>query len=213
MNTPAREREPSAEHDPASEAAGDRFDAAGHPLLLNRAVSILCTASGSVSIGRTFGIAAAANQWKLHLYVSGWLLALIIIFATTPRTGALALALTGLAFYRLQDLLFASLSDALELGFQHFNWRGRLIILLVNIAEIVLIFGIANYVLSDASTTAASGSGHRFDALFASWVNFPPLGGGSVPTTVGARALTMAETGVGFLMVVMALSAFISRRS
>jgi hypothetical protein len=205
-------------------------------LAINALAAGLCWLSRHVSLGSLPWLLGGDNlvkrQWLLHVYVLGWLLALGVFLFVLPGDGSLGIGpfqiplvwlIPFVAFYRLQDLLFASLDDALGITgiFPKVNPLARVLILFVNVAQLVLIFAIAyRYILGSTLDTAtgrlsafASGpSVHiRFDYLFLSWNSLPPLGNGYQAEDLPARLLTMAETGTALLLIVMALSAFVAK--
>jgi hypothetical protein len=49
----------------------------------------------------------------------------------------------------------------------------------------------------------------RFGAFFLSWISLPPLGGGAMPLSTMARALTITEEATGLLMIVIAVGRFL----
>jgi len=190
-----------------------RSSTGGGPLLLNQTAALLCAASGTVSLTRLIKAGEVDNQWRLHLYVMAWFVVLVGLLWIGPGPGIWLLAVP--AFYRLQDLLFASVGDALRLSkdFDKFDATARVLILFVNVLEIVLIFAIAGFALVGKNASAGSAYTSRLGSLYRSWNALPPLGGGVSTSDVTAQALNMTESAVGLLVVVIALGAFLGRPS
>ena len=172
-----------------------------------------------------FGLGKPEKQGHLQAYVLLWLLALALLLFVAPERavapsgkqplGLLGWLILGAAFYRLQDLLFASVDDALDLTstYVRFDWRGRIVLLLVNLIQVVLVFAIAYVVIigHDIVPAALQTTHSHLDYLVVSWNGLPPLGSAPPTQLEKAPALTMAEAGVGLLIVVIAVSAFVGR--
>lgn len=156
------------------------------------------------------------KERAIHYYVLSWLAVLALILAAGPATGWPRFVMLGIVLYRLQDLIFSTLDNALMLtvkGQKHrkFAWQTPLMLALVNIVQIVLIFAIAYLVLtgqnSRAFTQPPSG---RFGEFFLSWISLPPLGGGAAPLSTMARVLTVSEEATGLLIIVIAVGRFLA---
>src|SRR5439155_24092568 len=117
----------------------------------------------------------------------------------------------AIAFYRLQDLLFSSLDNALDLtgerdyeGFG-FDSRSPVLIALVNLIQVIVIFGIAYFELArhprDSFFPPVSG---RFSYFLVSWHALPPLGSGGGAKTLMPLALSITESGVALILGVIA---------
>lgn len=157
------------------------------------------------------------DERKLQDYVAAWLVLLCLLLAFSPTSIVAVWLVMFVAFYRLQDLLFSSLDNALELTdkggrFGGFHWRTPILIALVNIIQVVVIFAIAYLELTGHPRTSFNPKvSGRFGYFFASWNVVPPLGSGTMPVTLMARSLSITESAVVLLLVVIALSRFLSK--
>jgi hypothetical protein len=180
---------------------------------LNRVLFDVCRLSRWISISRIYGW--DASELGIHFYVLFWLGGLTLILAVGPTVGWPGWIMVGIAFYRLQDLIFSTLANALSLSShvrsRSYSMRTLVVLALVNIVQIVLIFAIAYLVLTaqHPASFAQPPSG-RFGYFFLGWVSLPPLGGGATPLSTMARALTIGEEATGLLIVVIAVSRFLS---
>lgn len=198
--------------------AGNTSQAAGRLFGLNRALSDVCTVSRGISVSRWFSW--DKSERGIHYYVLVWLGGLVLILAVGPTTGWPGWIMVGVVFYRLQDLIFSTLDNALLLSerartrSRSYDSRTPVVLALVNIVQIVLVFAIAYLVLTaqHAGSFTQPPSG-RFGYFFLSWVSLPPLGGGATPLSVIARALTIGEEGTGLLVIVIAVGRFLSAPS
>jgi hypothetical protein len=203
---------------------------------ISSATRFLCRLSSTVSLatiaGRRVGLNAGDRvQW----YVVVWLLVLALGAWQTPVTGIAAIIVLTVAFYRLQDLLFAVIDDALRLtcrsiafrfpqaGTDNRAIRGRkaaTTILVVNVVQIILIFAIGYHIVNtDASgmskgvITLPTGAPQLgwFDYLYLSWTNLFTLGSGDLVTGIPAEVLVALELASGFILIGTGLATFISR--
>lgn len=174
---------------------------------------LLCRASKLVSLSTWCRI--EASERGIHAYVAAWLVILSVLLTVWPTSGAWGLAAVAVAFYRLQDLLFSTLDDALHLTgqrFAGFDYRTPVLIALVNITSVVLVFAIAYLELTGKGAFSNQGLyPGRFGYFFLSWISLPPLGGGAQPATVMSQALSVTEEATGLLIVVIALTRFLSK--
>lgn len=178
----------------------------------NRVLCRACCWSRKISFATWLNL--DVNQKRTHWYVLGWLGFLIFSLFIIPRSGWVGWLLVGLAFYRLQDLLFSTLDNVFHLtkkSVRSSDWSLTLVVLaLVNIVQIVLIFAIAYRFLTGHNPKSfenpPSGS---FDAFYLSWTSLPPLGGGASPHSIMAKALAMAEEATGLLIIVIAIGRFL----
>ncbi|HEV3231449.1 MAG TPA: hypothetical protein VG245_04270, partial [Candidatus Dormibacteraeota bacterium] len=177
-----------------------------------------CQASAAISISTIFGW--DGEDRLLQRYIAIWTLALAGFVAALYLTGLpgwVFVVLAGLALYRLQDLVFASLDDALQLTprdnqFNVLPHGFAVQVGLVNIVQIVLIFALCLKVFAANDFDAAANHlTTPFDYLYLSWMVLLPPGSGYNASTWVGRALSMLESGVGLLVVVLALSSFLSR--
>jgi hypothetical protein len=190
-------------------------------MVLNFLAVLICFLSSRISVPTLIGW-DSKKQGLLQAYVLGWVGVLVVLLYLAREPGQLALILPewlilGLALYRLQDLLFSSVDDAMELTstYRDYDDKGRILILLVNLVEIILIFAIAYLVLvgPQAITTAMPPNHHitNIDYFVQSWNTLAPFGS-AAPAAIGlAPQLGMAEAVVSLLIVVIALSAFVGR--
>ena len=182
----------------------------------NNALCHLCCWSRKLSPSTWFDL--DKNERLIHYYVLFWLIALILILVFVPSSGWLGSVLVGLAFYRLQDLIFSTLDNALMLTKRSIPSVGYrltpVVLALINIIQIVLIFAIAYLVLTGHNPASFSNRPTgRFGEFFLSWISLPPLGGGASPQSTMAQVLTITEEGTGLLIIVIAIGRFITAYS
>jgi hypothetical protein len=159
-----------------------------------------------------------SEEWKIQLYVLFWLAGLSAILAVGPTTGWPRWFMLAIVLYRLQELMFATLDNALMLtdiarrpDRPTYKWPTPLLLALVSIIQVVLIFAIAYLVLIGHNPAAfAQPPSSPFDAFFLSWISLPPLGGGATPLSTMARALTITEEATALLLVVIAIGRFLA---
>lgn len=188
-----------------------------HRVGFNTALWSMCWLSRNISAATWFKW--DVSERGIHNYVLFWLVALSLILAAGPTAGPAGLVVAGIVFYRLQEVIFSTLDNALVLtdrGQQRpdYAWQTLLMLALVNIVQIVLIFAIAYLVLTGKNPGAF---GHpptgRFGEFFLSWISLPPLGGGAEPLSTTARVLTIGEEATGLLIIVIAISRFLAGKS
>lgn len=188
-----------------------------HRVGFNTALWSLCWVSRRASPATWF-------KWDLdergiHNYVLFWLVALSLILAVGPTAGWAGLVMVGIVFYRLQEVIFSTLDNALSLtarGRQQpdFAWQTLLMLALVNIVQIVLIFAVAYLVLTGQNRGAFSQPPTgRFGEFFLSWVSLPPLGGGAAPASTTARVLTIGEEATGLLIIFIAVGRLLAGKA
>ncbi len=159
-----------------------------------------------------------SREWSIQTYVLIWLAGLSAILAFGPTTGWPRFVMLGIVLYRLQELMFATLDNALQLtkrarrpNLPAFNWPTPLLLALVDIIQVVLIFAIAYLILIGQNPAAfANPPSNPFDAFFLSWISLPPLGGGATPLSTMARVLTIIEEATALLLVVIAIGRFLA---
>jgi hypothetical protein len=193
----------------------------GGVLTINALAAAVCHVSSWLSLCRLCFIKDRGlheeRQWAIHVYVLAWMGGLLWLLVSAPMGGWWPFLAPGIAFYRLQDLLLSSMVDALSLRstFGKYDSRARVLIVLVNVVQLVVIFAIAYRYCLDTPVSKAfkdvQDLNTPFNYLFLSWANLPPLGSGNAPLTFRARVLSMAETASALLLVVMALSAFLGK--
>jgi hypothetical protein len=156
------------------------------------------------------------DERAIHYYVFGWLVPLSVILAVGPAVGWPRFVMLGIVFYRLQELVFATLDHALMVTKRgqddyDFTWQTPVMLALVDIVQIVLIFAVAYLVLTGQDPGAFSHlATGRFGEFFLSWISLPPLGGGATPVTIMARVLTISEEATGLLIIVIAVGRFLA---
>lgn len=159
-----------------------------------------------------------SREWSIQAYVLFWLAGLSAILAVGPTTGWPRWFMLGIVLYRLQELMFATLDNALHLTERArqsnrptYKWPTPLLLALVSIIQVVLIFAVAYLILIGQNPAAfANPPSSPFDAFFLSWISLPPLGGGSTPLSTMARALTISEEATALLLVVIAIGRFLA---
>lgn len=184
-------------------------------LIFNRATGVLCDLSTMISAPQWFGW-DENTQGYMQLYILGWFAPLALLFAVAPESvwpwGLLVLILP---VYRLQDLFFATLVDGLNLRdtYAKYDATGRILILLVNLLQIVIIFAILYRIIVGPDVSATLRDSHsQFDYFLLSWKSLPPFGNlGDIQTRWG-QALGMLEAGIGIVVGGIALGAFVGRQ-
>jgi len=209
---------------PAPDAAQAQLNAASplaltrdHRVGFNAVLLLMCWLSGWVSPASWFNW--YYRERAIHYYVFFWLAALSLILAVGPAVGWPRFVMLGIVFYRLQELIFSTLDNALMLtgratrGLTRRNlaWQTPLILALVDIIQIVLIFAVAYLILTGQNPGAFSNlPTGRFGEFFLSWISLPPLGGGATPFSTIARVLTISEEATGLLIIVIAVGRFLA---
>jgi hypothetical protein len=158
------------------------------------------------------------GESSIQTYVLFWLAGLIAILLVGPTAGWPRFVMLGIVLYRLQELMFATLDNALGLTkrarrpeLPAYKWPTPLLLALVSIIQVVLIFAIAYLILIGHNTAAfADPPSSPFGAFFLGWISLPPLGGGATPLSTMARALTIGEEATGLLLVVIAIGRFLA---
>jgi hypothetical protein len=178
---------------------------------INRVLMIVCYFSRYTSVGT---LLRRREAW-IHYYVIFWLFALSAILILGPASGFPRWFMVGIAFYRLEDLIFSTLDNVLGLtkfaSADSYAWQTLLVIALVNIVQIVIIFAIANVMIIGHNPHAFSQPPtDRFDFFFMSWISLPALGPGATALSTMAKALTILEEATGLLMIVIAIGRFLS---
>ena len=102
----------------------------------------VCYASERISVGYWIGKLTRRPQDSQFYgwYVVGWLVALLLMLGLAPASGSWAVALAWLGLYRLQDMLFGTITDAF--GFVRFagSWQSKVVLAIFNIVQVVTIF-------------------------------------------------------------------------
>jgi hypothetical protein len=184
-------------------------------VVLTGALMSVCWLSRECSPARWFDW--DSQEWTIHTYVLFWLAGLSAILVVGPTTGSPRFAMLGIVFYRLQELMFATLDNALKLTDRArrpnpaYRWPTPLLLSLVSIIQVVLIFAVAYLILTGQNPAAfAHPPSSWFDAFFLSWISLPPLGGGATPLSTMARVLTIAEEATGLMLIVIAIGRFLA---
>jgi hypothetical protein len=186
----------------------------GKQVGFNYALFLVCSWSRRVSVATWLGL--DVRERTIHYYVLFWLITLSLILAVGPTDGWIRWVMVGLAFYRLQDLIFSTLDNALRLTDRSglpaaYTGPTQVVLALVNINQIVLIFAIAYLILTGHNPGSFSNPPtSRFGEFFLSWSSLPPLGGGASPLSTTARILTVTEEGTGLLIIVIAVGRFLA---
>ncbi len=169
-------------------------------------LEIVCLLSRMLSL-LTY-LARRPGQILIQVWVGLWLLALVFLALFGPTGGWIVLAVV---FYRLQDLLFSTLDDTFSVTdrFDSFDGGTKVLIALINLAQIVLIFTIAIMVLTTSSDWSnAANPLTRGNAFVFSWSSLTPFAvSASVVDTV-SRTLTVVESSIAVIIVLIALSRF-----
>jgi hypothetical protein len=181
------------------------------------ALTYVCWLSRTCSPARWFDW--DYEESSIQFYVLFWLAGLTAILFFGPTTGWPRWFMLGIVLYRLQELMFATLDNALGLTDRArrrpeppaYDWPTPLLLSLVSIIQVVLIFAIA-YLILIGQNRAAFGNppSGPLDAFFLSWISLPPLGGGAIPLSAMARVLTVSEEATGLLLVVIAIGRFLA---
>jgi hypothetical protein len=191
-----------------------RRQASEQPVGFNKVLFHVCSWSRKFSIATWLGL--DRKEKSIHYYVLFWLIALSLILAVGPAAGWPRWVMVGIAFYRLQDLIFSTLDNALRLTERSklsavYEWQTPVVLALVNIIQIVLIFAIAYLILTGHNPRSFSNPPTgRFGEFFLSWISLPPLGGGASPLSMMARTLTITEEATGLLIIVVAVGRFLA---
>jgi hypothetical protein len=181
------------------------------------ALTFVCFLSRTCSPARWFNW--DSYEWSIQTYVLIWLAGLSAILAVGPTTTAgWRFVMLAIVLYRLQELMFATIDNALYLTgiarrpeLPAHEWPTPLLLALVSIVQVVLIFAVAYLVLIGHNPAAVKPPpSSPFHAFFLSWISLPPLGGGATPVSTMARALTISEETTGLLLVVIAIGRFLA---
>lgn len=204
------------------DAAQARLNATATPVALTRVHRVgfntvllfLCWLSRVASPATWFKL--DSKERAIHYYVFLWLVLLSAILAVGPAVGRPRFVMLVIVFFRLQELTFATLDNALMLTARgqkcrDFAWQTPLMLALVDIIQIVLIFAVAYLILTGQNPGAFSQlPPGRFGEFFLSWISLPPLGGGAMPLSIMARVLTVSEEATGLLIIVIAVGRFLA---
>lgn len=183
-------------------------------VVLTGALAFVCWLSRECSPARWFNW--DSYEWSIQIYVLFWLAGLSAILVFGPTTGRPRFVMLGIVFFRLQELMFATLDNALALTDRArrqvpaYKWPTPLLLSLISIIQVVLIFAVAYLILTGQNPAAFSHQPiSRSGEFFLSWISLPPLGGGATPLSRTARVLTIAEEATGLLLVVIAIGRFL----
>lgn len=207
---------------------------------ITNATRWLCQISSSISLP-TVPVSWRLNRGdRVQWYVVVWLALLGAILVALPKVDALRLVLLALALYRLQDLLFAVVDDALGMtcrsdAFQEPKeplgtklLRAPIAILLTNVVQLIVVFAIAFEYVNLTSggadvvrptchigTSTAVCSYARdlgpFDYLALSWTSLFTLGNGDLIVGTGGQVFVMLEVASSLIVVGTGLATFIAR--
>jgi hypothetical protein len=174
-------------------------------------LEIICLISRALS-GLTY-LSKRPSQVLVQFWVAGWLVVLICLTLLAPKDGWAGLVILGVALYRLQDLLFSTLDDTFSVTrrFDSFVGGTKVLIALVNIGQIVLIFTIAFSVVTTSSDWVhGTGPLTTGDAFVYSWSSLTPFAISSSAADPLTRTLTLIESSIAVLILLIALSRFMS---
>jgi len=190
-------------------------------LPLSLAVAIVCLLSRAASL-LTFVSWVKETAFKapsddedpvIEVYVVAWLAVLIVLLFVFPKGGDPGLALVAVAMYRLQDLVLSTFDDALQLTkrFSNIDGASKVIFALVNLLQIVFIFAITFSVLTtSADWVSAPQPFGTFGCIVLSWTGLIPFGVSASAQGMRAQVLTMVESSVAVVILLIALSRFLS---
>jgi hypothetical protein len=167
--------------------------------------------SDCISAARLFGCLTGRKRDSdfYGWYVMVWMVLLLLLLICMPMSGNLGLAVAALALYRLQDLLLGTIGDVFKRDPYHGSARSKVAVVVINIVQVVIIFAIVYLVFTVSSDFRPMVPPGRFGYFYLSWNSLPPLGSGFVPITLPARIIVTVESGVGILLIVVALSRFL----
>lgn len=173
-------------------------------------LAMVCLGNRAISLLTPFE--KKINGWILDSYVLAWLAILIVLFAVPPRTGVWGLVVASVALYRLQDLLFSMLDDTLDLTgrFEELIGTNKVIIALVNIMQIVLVFSIVIGVFTTPSDWRNATHLARFHCFVLSWSGLIPFGVSTNAVHFNAQLISIAESVVAVIVLLVALTRFLS---
>jgi hypothetical protein len=174
-------------------------------------LAIACLVSRAISILTIFTKRPTppVTQW----YVGLWFVALLICTVVVTKAGIPGLVLVAIAFYRLQDLLFSTLDDALAITGRFRSGVGttKVLIILVNIVQIVLIFTIVFSVLTTKGDWAHPPMPFGTRSCFIlSWSSLTPFTVNTNANDSLTWILTIAESAIAVIILLVALSRFLS---
>jgi hypothetical protein len=145
-----------------------------------------------------------AGAWDLRRagYVMFWVVVLVVMWAINPTDDLFRKAFVGIAAWRWLEVFTTGLGVVLDRGAQV---RARsLITLAIYGLQITLVFAILDHSLA-ASSDFITSDGIRatgaFDYLYVSWTDMTTIGNAYIPHSVAARALKMATTTSGILLL------------
>lgn len=180
-------------------------------LAIQLPVAILCLLSRAISLLNL--VKKEPKPPATQLYVGLWLVGLIVYTVLFPKSGALGLVLLVIPFYRLQDMLFSTLDDALGITgrFRSAGGTTKVLITLVNIVQIVLIFTIAFSVLTTKEDWAHPPLPFGTRSCFIlSWSSLTPFTVNTNANDSLTWTLTTVESAIAVVILLVALSRFLS---
>jgi hypothetical protein len=180
-------------------------------LAIQLPVAILCLLSRAIS--PLNWVEKEPSPEDTQLYVGIWVVVLIGLTSFVPKSGIAGLVLLAIGFYRLQDLLFSTLDDALGITgrFRLAGGMTKVLITLVNIVQIVLIFTIAFSVLTTKEDWAHPPLPFGTQSCFIlSWSSLTPFTVNTNASDSLTWTLTMVESAIAVVILLVALSRFLS---
>jgi hypothetical protein len=185
-------------------------------LAIQLPVAILCLLSRAISALNWFN--KEPKPPDTQLYVGVWLVGLIFCTVFVPKSGIAGLVLLAFGFYRLQDLLFSTLDDALGItgrfgsadAATKTGMTTKVLITLVNIVQIVLIFTIAFSVLTTKEDWAHPPLPFGTRSCFIlSWSSLTPFTVNTNASDPLTWTLTIVESAIAVIMLLVALGRFL----
>lgn len=173
-------------------------------------LALVCLCSRAISLLTPFEL--RLKQWIVDCYVLFWLAVLIALATAAPRTGVWGLVVASVALYRLQDLLFSMLDDALDLTgrFQQLEMTSKVIIALVNIMQVVLVFTIVIGVFTSPADWTNVSDLARFKCFALSWGGLIPFGVSANAAKTDAQVISIVESAVAVILLLVSLTRFLS---
>jgi hypothetical protein len=201
-----------------TQSEGDRTSAPDGPIIW--IATGIIRFSDRISAARVIAwlTARKRNSDFYGYYVLGWTVLLLWLLIYAPMSGNRGLAVGSLALYRLQDMLLGTIGEAFKICLHRGSakiceypgsTRSKVAVVVINIMQVVIIFAIVYLVFTGRSDFRPAVPPGRFGYFYLSWNSLPPLGSGFVPKTLPARIIVTIESGVGILLIVVALSRFL----
>jgi hypothetical protein len=188
-------------------------------LVIQFLVAVPCALSKAISALNIFterpSRAATQGYVLFWLVVLGVYTGVMAAFVPFPKSGLVRVLVLVIPFYRLQDLFFSTLDDALGITGRFESVRDdmthKVLITLVNIVQIVLIFTIAFSVLTTkkdwAKPPVPFGTGSCF---ILSWSSLTPFTVNQNAADPKTWALTIIESAIAVVILLVVLGRFLA---